>query len=630
MSKTKKTGSTPNHTKQKAERQKQKQQHRRKHWRQKQELKKLAVCRAAQEPKPTPAARGYLGQRFWEALHLDAALERVGISKQGGLAVGCILLVVLLFGVMNVKSLTALSTAVSQDLALCAILGIQALEHKMLYRTLAAITVEQYQAWMSEIVEALQQDPRTASQPNGVVAGDETQAAKRYGFKMPGIRTIFVHSTKIFSLGYDIASTHYADWEKDYPLFFGIYQPSEAKQAEIRAAQKRKELKIDRRKADDFIRWVQSEIEQGNTPQVIELSGNQLNATLCHKVERELQIPWVGISSQRRVYTLEGEREAQKAKVLLNRNLDRKWVELTDIGCRIAFLGEATCSLGQVMLVVAERMDDTVRQLCVLPAQETAQAVDMLTLVLRRAQEAPPAGKLHLMLDLLHLSRQAGIRAQTAVFDRWYLVPWFILAVLALGFKRVIVPAKKGFSYEYKGQAYDLPDLWALLKPDDFEPVTCRGRPYLLLSRTVRIKDLGRVQLVFVQVLSRKGQVVRRFVLLCTDLHFAALDVLRAYKLRWKIEVCYRECKQHHGFGHFHARTFETIYGQLFMSLLAYICVTLVRLLTEKLKDKTLGWIKNQYFNSLVRLTVLESGETVIELSGDLLDNYGLPDFCYS
>ena len=98
----------------------------------------------------------------------------------------------------------------------------------------------------------------------------------------------------------------------------------------------------------------------------------------------------------------------------------------------------------------------------------------------------------------------------------------------------------------------------------------------------------------------------------------------------YTIEVCYRECKQHHGFGHFHARTFETIYGQLFLSLLAYICVTLTRLLTKKLQDKTLGWIKEHYFNSLVNLTVSESGETIIELSGTLLDNYGLPDFCYS
>jgi len=355
------------------------------------------------------------------------------------------------------------------------------------------------------------------------------------------------------------------------------------------------------------------------------------------QLEKELEVAWVGVSGQRRVYILEGERESCKAKDLLSRNFDHQWVELTDVGSRVAFLGEATCTLGRVMLVAAEQMDDAVRKLYVLPPQEKAAAVAQLTLALRIAQQETPAGKLHLMMELLGLSRKAGIRAETAVFDRWYLVPWFILAVLKLGFKRVVVPAKAGFNYEYQGQTYDLPELWGLWRPQDFEQVTCRNKSYRLLSRQVKmpalsaanVKDLGRVQLVFVEALNRKGEVVHRFVLMCTDLCFTQLDVLRAYKLRWKIEVCYRECKQNHGFGQFHARTLETIYGQLCMSLLAYICVTLTRLLTKKLKDKTLGWIKDHYFNSLVKLAVLDTGEIVIEFSGNLLDNYGLPDFDY-
>ncbi len=182
---------------------------------------------------------------------MDEALEGVGIIKTGGLAVGCILMVVLLFGVMDVMSLSALAEAVGQDVALCAVLGIQALEQKMLYRTLAAIKVTQYQAWMSQVVRTLQEDPRTASVPGGVTAGDETQVSKRYGGKMPGIRVIFLHSEKIFTLGYDIVSTLYADWKKHYPLFFGIYQPDEAQQAKIAEAKERKKLKVDRRKSKD-------------------------------------------------------------------------------------------------------------------------------------------------------------------------------------------------------------------------------------------------------------------------------------------------------------------------------------------------------------------------------------------
>ena len=627
MSRVMRTGSIPNHTRQKVEGQQRKRQRRQKHWRQKQQMKRLRAKKAMEEPKPTPKARGFLAQRFWAALHLDEALEGVGIVKTGGLAVGCILLVVLLFGVMNVTSLSALAEAVGQDLALCAVLGIQALEQKMLYRTLAAITVTQYQAWMSQMVRTLQQDPRTASLPSGVTAGDETQVSKRYGAKMPGIRVIFLHSEKIFTLGYDIVSTLYADWKKHYPLFFGIYQPDEAQQARIAEAKECQQLKVDRRKADDFVRWLRHQVEEGKQPQVVELSGNQLSPRMRGELD-DMGVTWVGVSDQRRRYTLDGETEEVKAKGLLARTVEPPWINLDDVGYRIAFLGTATCTLGQVMLVMVEHMDDAVRQLHVLPVQEKAEATALLSLVLSHTPDDVPAGKLRLMLDLLRLGRQGGIRSETATFDRWYFVPWFILEVLALGFKRVVIPAKAGFNYTYGGQTYDLPELWELWRPQDFENVTCRRRPYRLLSRQVGMKDIGVVQMVFVEELDRQGEVVHRFVLMCTDLRFPPLDVLRVYKLRWYIEVCYRECKQNHGLGHFHARTWETIYGQILMSFLAYICLSLTRLLTPRLRDRTLGWIKCHYFNSLVRLSISPSGETVIELSPALLDDYGLPAFC--
>jgi hypothetical protein len=627
MSRVMRTGSISNHTRQKVEGQHRKRQMRRKHWRQKQQLKRLRAKKAMEEPKPTPKARGFLTQRFWEALHLDESLEGVGIVKAGGLAVGCILLVVLLFGVMNVTSLSALAEAVGQDLALCAVLGIQALEQKMLYRTLAAITVTQYQAWMSQVVGTLQQDPRTASLPGGVTAGDETQVSKRYGAKMPGIRVIFLHSEKVFTLGYEIVSTLYADWRKHYPLFFGIYQPDEAQQAKIAEAKECKQLKVDRRKADDFVRWLCHQVEEGKQPQVVELSGNQLSPRMRGELDG-MGVTWVGVSDQRRQYTLNDETEGMKAKALLARPVEQPWINLDDVGYRIAFLGTATCTLGQVMLVVVEHMDDAVRRLYVLPVQDKAEATSLLSLVLSHTPDGVPAGKLRLMLDLLRLGRQAGIRSETATFDRWYFIPRFILDVLALGFKRVVIPAKAGFNYTYGGQTYDLPALWELWDPQDFENVTCRHRPYRLLSRQVSMKDLGVVQMVFVEELNRKSEVVHRFVLMCTDLHFAPLDVLRVYKLRWYIEVCYRECKQNHGLGQFHARTWETIYGQTLMSFLAYVCLSLTRLLTARLRDRTLGWIKRHYFNSLVHLSVSPSGETTIGFSPTLLDAYGLPAFC--
>ncbi len=172
------------------------------------------------------------------------------------------------------------------------------------------------------------------------------------------------------------------------------------------------------------------------------------------------------------------------------------------------------------MLVVVEHVDDAVRRLYVLPVQDKAEATSFLSLVLDHTSNGASSAKLRLMLDLLRLGREAGIRSETATFGRWHFIPWFILDTLALGFKRVVIPAKAGFNYTYDGQIYDLLELWDLWCSQDFVDVTCRSRLYRLLSRQVSMKDVSVVQMIFIEELNRKGEVVHRFVLMCTDLHF--------------------------------------------------------------------------------------------------------------
>ncbi|PKO20820.1 MAG: hypothetical protein CVU38_18110 [Chloroflexi bacterium HGW-Chloroflexi-1] len=64
------------------------------------------------------------------------------------------------------------------------------------------------------------------------------------------------------------------------------------------------------------------------------------------------------------------------------------------------------------------------------------------------------------------------------------------------------------------------------------------------------------------------------------------------------------------------------------LSLVAYLFVTLERLLVPALRDRTLGWIKAHYFNAIVRLTVSDDPNDPrpeVEFPGWLLDDYGLP-----
>ncbi len=589
----------------------------------------MRAQRAKVSPQPAPTGRSFFIQQFWDKLGLEAALEKVGIVKDG-LPLSAIFIIVLLMGLMGATSLHHLVEVVPQDAALWLMLTLESLEEKQLYRGLAQVSIPQYQAWMSELLKSLQADKRTASQRSGVVIADTSQVVKRYSHKIPGVHILFVHSEKVFAKGVEIVNTHYADDHKDYPLFMEFYQPDEAVVAERAAKKARHQAGVDGRKPTSVLVYLQEQAAQGNPPELVTVAGPQLSQTFIAGLD-ELAVPWLGVSGHRLLYTLSGSREKQKAKSLLDQAHPRRWLEDPDLGYRLAWLGQATGSMGQVRLVVAEHMADQVRTLYLVSADTgEVEAMARINLVLSREQARQETGILNLTLNLLKLGRAANLRAENAVFDRWFFVPWFIQAVLKLGFNRVVIKAKAGFSYTYQGQAYDLPDLWNLLHEQDFKPHQRHGQTYWLASRRVDLKGVGSVKLVFVRQPLRRRQGLLASVLMCTDVDYPDPDVLRVYLLRWRIEVFYREVKQNHRFGQFHAQTMETNYGQTLLSSVAYLFEKLLRWLVPTLAQQPPGWVRKNYLNVIVTLVLTGSPENpdyVIEFPGWLLDDYGLPDW---
>jgi len=589
----------------------------------------LQAQRAKIEPKPAPTARGYFVQKMWDKLGLDQALERVGISKEG-LPYSAIFIMVLLMGIMGAASLHQLVGLVPQDAALLVMLGLHQVEEKQLYRGLAQVTVAEYQAWMGELLQQLQHDPRSRSLSDGVVIGDTTQIVKRDAHKIPGVQILFVHSEKVFASGVEIVNTHYADDHKDYPLFMAFYQPAEAVLVERAAKKAQRQAEVDGRKPASVLAYLQEQAAQGHLPELVTLAGPQLSRTFITGLA-ELGAAWLGVSGQRLLYTLSGTQAQQKAKSLLEQAHPRHWLEDPDLGYRFAGLGLAVSTLGQVRLVMAEHMADQGRTLYLVSAETgEAEAMARISLVLSREQAKQETGLLTLTLNLLQLGRQADIRAENAAFDRWFFVPWFIQAVLQLGFKRVVIKAKAGFTYTYQGQTYDLPDLWALLREQDFKPHQRQGKTYGLAALRVDLKGVGPVKLVFVRQPMRHRPGLLASVLMCTDVDYPTPDVLRVYLLRWQIEVFYREVKQNHRFGQFHAQTMETNYGQTLLSSVAYLFEKLLRWLVPALAQQPPGWIRKNYLNVIVTLVLIappENPEYVIEFPGWLLDDYGLPDW---
>jgi hypothetical protein len=278
-----------------------------------------------------------------------------------------------------------------------------------------------------------------------------------------------------------------------------------------------------------------------------------------------------------------------------------------------------------------EHIVDGVRTLYVAADKvKWATVINDISLLLAQEEAAAEKGILQQMLELLRLSREAGIRAENAAFDSWFCIPWFILAVLALGFKRVVTKPRNNFNYHYHGQTYKLQELWSLLHNKDFQTHSAGGLTYQLASLIVSVNGLGQVKLIFVRQPARRSSKMLQTVLLCTDTNYPDKKVLRVYRLRWRIEVCYREVKQNHKFGQFHAQNMETNYGQTMLSLVAYLFVSLLRLLLAPLRFRSLGWIKEYYLRAIVRLNNSSSDTQegyIVEFPGWLIDIYGLPDW---
>ena len=148
-----------------------------------------------------------------------------------------------------------------------------------------------------------------------------------------------------------------------------------------------------------------------------------------------------------------------------------------------------------------------------------------------------------------------------------------------------------------------------------------------LASLKVSVNGIGLVKLLFMRHPTRRGNKTLQAVLLCTDTECQNDQILRVYKLRWRIEVCYREVKQNHLFGQFHARNANTIYGQTLLSLVAYTFVSLFRLLVPPLRSHSLGEIVEDYLNVIVDLTFSDSELVNIEFPRWLVWKIGLPDF---
>ncbi len=97
------------------------------------------------------------------------------------------------------------------------------------------------------------------------------------------------------------------------------------------------------------------------------------------------------------------------------------------------------------------------------------------------------------------------------------------------------------------------------------------------------IQGLGKVAVVVVKEKRKKTS-----YLVSTNLHLSALDIIKYYAKRWKIEQMIKDLKQRLGFGHYQVRNLQAIQRHVALSLLSYTLLILLKIL-QWLRDQTVS-----------------------------------------
>ncbi len=137
------------------------------------------------------------------------------------------------------------------------------------------------------------------------------------------------------------------------------------------------------------------------------------------------------------------------------------------------------------------------------------------------------------------------------------------------------------------------------------------------------IQGLGKVAVVVVKKKRKKTS-----YLVSTNLHLSALDIIKYYAKRWKIEQMIKDLKQRLGFGDYQVRNLQAIQRHVALALLSY-CVLILLKILQWLKDKNASLdlsIRSLAFH--VRRHILLENITVtlksmkIQFKQNILDSY--------
>jgi SRSO17 transposase len=137
------------------------------------------------------------------------------------------------------------------------------------------------------------------------------------------------------------------------------------------------------------------------------------------------------------------------------------------------------------------------------------------------------------------------------------------------------------------------------------------------------IKGIGRVALVVVKEKRKKTR-----YLVSTNIYLPALEILKYYARRWKIEQMIKDLKQRLGFGEYQVRNLPGIHRHMAITLLSYFVLVMLKLLQSLKSSTVLPEATIRALAALVRRNILVETITItfktmrVRFKQNILDSY--------
>ena len=174
--------------------------------------------------------------------------------------------------------------------------------------------------------------------------------------------------------------------------------------------------------------------------------------------------------------------------------------------------------------------------------------------------------KITIMLEMLKRSVKHGFKPDYVLMDKWFISEKVLKAIrqTSQGDIHVIAACKKDKRrYAYKGKAYTATEI---LRMNIDNMKRCRSLNIHYISILVEYKGIP-LRLFF----NKPGRRKNWELLVTTDLKLSFINTLKIYRIRWGIEVFFKESKQFLLLGKCQSRDFDAHITDITLSMIRYI-----------------------------------------------------------